>query len=141
MGRAVPILSPTVTVLATRPSWPTGLAARPASETVAWVVAHAGARPKERDTVDARIVANFQAGTGRFVNSQNDVGGYPTAAPTQRTLTVPATSGSTPGWPGSPPRSNSRRTASRLKLTSAIRAGNRDGRRCRRRGRLPEAPA
>jgi len=27
------------------------------------------------------------------VNSQNDVGGYPTAAPTQRTLTVPAASG------------------------------------------------
>jgi hypothetical protein len=91
MGRAVPIASPTVTVLAARPSWPNGLVARPAADTVAWVLAHAGARPRERDAVDARNVANFRAGTGRFVNSQTDVGGYPTAVPTQRTLNVPAT--------------------------------------------------
>jgi hypothetical protein len=91
MGRAVPIVSSTVTMLSTRPSWPDGLVARPAAETLAWVLAHAGARPKERDAVDARIVAGVQAGTGRFVNSQDDVGGYPTATPTQRTLTVPAT--------------------------------------------------
>lgn len=49
MGRAVPILAPTVTALATRPSWPTGLAARPATETLAFVLAHAGACPRERD--------------------------------------------------------------------------------------------
>ena len=90
-GGAVPIVASTVTMLATRPSWPTGLVARPAADTFAWVLAHAGARPKERDAVDTRIVAGVQAGTGRFVNSQTAVGGYPTATLTRRTLTVPTT--------------------------------------------------
>ena len=53
-GSPVPIASSTVTLLATKPmssaasglSWPTGLVALPASETVASVVAHAGARPE-----------------------------------------------------------------------------------------------
>jgi hypothetical protein len=89
-GAAVPIASPTVTLLAEKPAWPDGLVARPASDVVDWVVAHAGARPKDRDSVDQRIVADFMAGTGTFVDSQNDVGGYPSPEPTQRSLEVPA---------------------------------------------------
>lgn len=89
-GAASTIVGPQVTALAARPSWPTWLTAIPAADVVESVLTHAGARPRERDSVDVRLVADFRAGTGAFVNSQNDVGGYPTAAPTQRPLVVPA---------------------------------------------------
>lgn len=89
MGAPVPLSSPEVTLLPAKPSWPQGLVALPAAQVVDWVVAHAGARPKDRDAVDLRIIADFMAGGGALVNSQNDVGGYPTAEPTQRALDVP----------------------------------------------------
>lgn len=90
MGAPVPLSSPEVTILPAKPSWPQGLVALPAAQVVDWVLAHAGARPKDRDAVDQRLVADFLAGDGALVNSQNDVGGYPTAEPTQRALDVPA---------------------------------------------------
>ena len=46
------------------------------------MLAHAGARPKDRDAVDARIVADVTAGSGAIIDSQDTVGGYPTAEPT-----------------------------------------------------------
>jgi hypothetical protein len=90
-GNGVPLTFGGVTLLGSRPSWPSGLVAMPANQMSSYLAAHAGARPQDRDSVDARIVANFLAGTGSFVDSQNDVGGYPTASPTFRTLNVPAT--------------------------------------------------
>jgi hypothetical protein len=90
-GKAATIVGPSVTTLTQKPSWPTGLVARPASQVTDWVLAHAGARPKERDAVDQRLVTEFKNGTGGFVNSQNDVGGYPTATASTRALSVPAT--------------------------------------------------
>lgn len=36
-----------------------------------------GARPWDRDSVDARIVADVRKGTGRIIDSEQDVGGYP----------------------------------------------------------------
>jgi hypothetical protein len=91
-GKAAPITTgSTVTVLSQKPSWPAGLVARPATHVVDSVLAHAGARPKDRDSVDQRIVTDFKNGSGGFINSQKDVGGYPTATATTRTLTVPAT--------------------------------------------------
>lgn len=36
-----------------------------------------GARPWERDPIDARIVADVRNGTGRIIDSEQDVGGYP----------------------------------------------------------------
>lgn len=44
------------------PLWPPGLKARPANETVAWVLTNAGARPWDRDETDRRLVQ--EAGTG-----------------------------------------------------------------------------
>lgn len=41
------------------------------------VLATCGARPEMRDAVDARIVADVKAGTGRIIDSENEVGGYP----------------------------------------------------------------
>lgn len=40
----------------------------------------AGAIVPERDDVDARIVADVDAGTGTVINNETDVGGYPTLA-------------------------------------------------------------
>ncbi|AUX42684.1 pectate lyase [Sorangium cellulosum] len=88
-GEAVPIASPDIVVLAEKPVWPDGLVALPAASVVDHVLAHAGARPSDRDEVDLRIVADFVSGGGMFVNSQDEVGGYPTAEPTSRPLVVP----------------------------------------------------
>lgn len=41
-----------------------------------------GARPWERDPIDARIVADVRNGTGRIIDSEQDVGGYPVRAQT-----------------------------------------------------------
>jgi hypothetical protein len=61
----------------------------PSSSVVDRVVAQAGARPTDRDAVDARIIADLLAGAGRHVDSQNDVGGYPQATATTRALDIP----------------------------------------------------
>jgi hypothetical protein len=89
-GASVPIVGSTVTVLTTRPSWPEGLVALPATQVVESVLANAGARPKDRDAVDTRLVADFRAKRGALINSQTAVGGYPTSTQTTRALTVPA---------------------------------------------------
>jgi hypothetical protein len=95
-GATAPITGGNVQTLTQRPSWPPTLTAMPASQVKDWVLAHAGARPKDRDAVDTRLIADFKAGRGSLVNSQNDVGGYPTATPTTRALTVPTTN--VDGW-------------------------------------------
>lgn len=41
------------------------------------VLANCGARPWDRDPIDARIVADVRNGTGRIIDSEQDVGGYP----------------------------------------------------------------
>jgi hypothetical protein len=56
----------------------------------AHVLKHAGARPWDRDEVDARIVQQVRDGQGRIIDSQEQVGGYPRPAPTERKLDVPA---------------------------------------------------
>jgi len=46
-----------------------------AGDVRAAVLAEAGARPHQRDDVDARIVGNVEQGTGRVIDSPRDVGG------------------------------------------------------------------
>ncbi|MGK4005151.1 hypothetical protein WMF31_21160 [Sorangium sp. So ce1036] len=89
LGDPVPIAAPEITVLADEPVWPEGLVALPVASVVEWVLAHAGARPRDRDEVDLRIITDFRSGGGTFVNSQDEVGGYPSAEPTSRPLVVP----------------------------------------------------
>jgi len=50
---------------------------QPAAQTVETVLAHVGCTQPVRDVVDARIVAEARAGAGCFVDSQEDVGGWP----------------------------------------------------------------
>ena len=89
-GRPASGVDARVVQLAERPSWPVGLQVLPASQVLERVLSSAGARPRERDAVDRRIVEEVRTGTGSLVDSQDDVGGYPTATPTRRALDVPA---------------------------------------------------
>jgi len=61
--------------LADRPDWADAASAA-ALEAQALVLAHAGAGPV-RDAVDARIVEGVRGRTGRLIDSQSEVGGWP----------------------------------------------------------------
>jgi hypothetical protein len=41
------------------------------------VIRNAGARPWDRDPIDARIVADTVEGRGEIIDSEEQVGGYP----------------------------------------------------------------
>ena len=88
-GQVVPLTTEGVRILSEKPSWPEGLAPLPASETENWVLANAGARPKDRDAIDQRLVSEYRERGGRIRHSQDEVGGYPRAEVTKRALTPP----------------------------------------------------
>jgi hypothetical protein len=89
IGQPAPLTSGQINLLPEKPCWPEGLKALPSEKVVEYVVAHAGARPKDRDEVDRRLVREFQQRQGRFIDSQRDVGGYPRTAPVTRPLNIP----------------------------------------------------
>ncbi len=66
------------------PVWPSGFVAGPAAGVEAAVLADAGARPWDRDAVDRRIVEQVRTGTGRVIDDERQVGGYPVLRPTRR---------------------------------------------------------
>ncbi|MBC6982659.1 pectate lyase [Caulobacter sp. 17J80-11] len=66
------------------PVWPAGFKALSASAVKAAVLREAGARPWDRDAVDARIVREAAEGTGQIIDSEQEVGGYPAYAETRR---------------------------------------------------------
>jgi len=64
--------------------WPPSVRALPAAQVQEYVFREAGARPWDRDAIDARIVRQAGDGTGRVIDSEQDVGGYPVAPATRR---------------------------------------------------------
>ena len=52
--------------------------------------ATAGARPKDRDPVDTRIIQEITDRTGKIIDSQEEVGGWPDLASNVITLAIPA---------------------------------------------------
>ncbi len=48
-----------------------------ANAVVGLVLASAGMRPSDRDAIDARILADVRNRTGRIIDSEQEVGGYP----------------------------------------------------------------
>lgn len=69
----------------------TAFAPVPSTDVEALVLQHAGARPLDRDAIDARIVNDVATRRGRgYFSSQITVGGYPVVTPTTRVLSVPA---------------------------------------------------
>jgi len=83
-GRAMPASRvipadplPKIRPLARPPVWPEGFQAIDARRVEARVLAKAGARPWDRDAVDRRIVEAVRTGTGRVIDDEQQVGGYP----------------------------------------------------------------
>ena len=65
-----------------------GLEIKPAEAVRDWVLASAGARPRDRDAVDARIVEEVRTRTGSIRSCQDDVGGWPDLEENRRELTL-----------------------------------------------------
>ncbi len=68
---------------------PAGYTALGSAQVETTVLANAGARPADRDAVDARIVQNVRNRSGNFISQPSDVGGYPALAVNVRSLTLP----------------------------------------------------
>jgi pectate lyase len=81
----VPLIGGVSALLVTpRPEFPLGLALLPASQVKAHVAKHAGARPWDRDEIDQRIVRQALEGSGRIIDHESDVGGYPVVKETRQ---------------------------------------------------------
>ena len=85
----VAMVGDSITRLDSRPLWPDGLATIPSGEVKSHNLAHAGARPADRSAIDERIVETIRAGDGAVIDSQSEVGGYPSLAENSRTPEVP----------------------------------------------------
>ncbi len=63
------------------PLWPDHLKALAVDKVRERVLANAGARPWDRDAIDRRIIEQARSGTGRVINSEQEVEGYPKPEP------------------------------------------------------------
>jgi len=81
------------------PLLPLGLRSATGGSVYETVLARAGARPAQRDSVDQRIVQSVRTRTGRIINCvapngtarcNRNAGGWPNVAVNRRTLTLPA---------------------------------------------------
>ena len=87
LGRALPAFGRYTTSaaaakrVAREPSLPEGVNVMPAVAVQDAVIREAGARPWDRDATDKRILADTIEGRGRIIDSEQDVGGYPSPAP------------------------------------------------------------
>lgn len=66
-----------ITVLDERPLWPDGLDPLPSDYVVRHNFRNAGARPGDRTEHDERILRKIARGDGKYIDSQEEVGGYP----------------------------------------------------------------
>ncbi|WP_339898371.1 right-handed parallel beta-helix repeat-containing protein [uncultured Gilvimarinus sp.] len=87
-----------INLLDKAPVWPQGLQPLALNKTYDHVLTHAGSRPWERDKVDLRIVDSVRRKTGRIIDSQEEVGGYPDYPAVRRALEVPANSDEVADW-------------------------------------------
>jgi hypothetical protein len=71
-------------ILDEKPIWHDNIKVIPAEEVPKFISINVGARPWDRDPIDQRIVNDALNGTGKIINSENEVGGYPNYAPTYR---------------------------------------------------------
>ncbi len=55
-----------------------------------WVFKRSGSRPAERDLVDSRIVNEVKSRTGRIIDSQDQVGGWPQVKQTYEYFPIPS---------------------------------------------------
>ncbi len=74
----------------TKPVWSGLVSPDPSGIVESILMAHAGARPKDRDAVDNRILNDFKNRAGKIIDSQDQVGGWPTLAENHRAFPVPS---------------------------------------------------
>ncbi len=67
----------------TPPLWPDAIEVMPAADVKEYVLKNAGARPWDRNAIDKRIIREVREGTGRIINGEQEVGGYPTMKETR----------------------------------------------------------
>ena len=85
-----PVVWGNIVRLKEKPVWPEGLQALPAKHVIEYVMQHAGARPRDRYEGDKRIIRDFYQYKGGLIDSQDEVGGYPSVEMTRRELDIPA---------------------------------------------------
>ena len=78
-----------IKILDSPPVWPDGLVVKPAIEALYDVLQTVGSRAGNRDAIDVRIIKSLIDGTGKIIDSENDVGGYPRYILTKRNIEVP----------------------------------------------------
>jgi len=67
-----------LTILSRRPYWrDSSYVPLPAGAVESSVLMNAGAWPEARDAIDQRIIQQYRTRTGRIIDSQDQVGGYP----------------------------------------------------------------
>ncbi|MCY1720608.1 hypothetical protein OU798_09660 [Prolixibacteraceae bacterium Z1-6] len=66
------------TLMEQKPVWPIGFSVQSSESVKDLVTKNAGARPWSRDEIDSRIIEQVKNGSNRIINSENEVGGYPT---------------------------------------------------------------
>lgn len=88
-GKSIDLAGREINILNEKPSWPGNFQALPSGKVEQYVLRHAGARPQDRDETDKRIIQDFLDRSGRIIDSQDDVGGYPDHKLTYRKLDVP----------------------------------------------------
>jgi hypothetical protein len=92
----VPLADDGVVRLSAPPSW--AAVPPPAAGVLDRVLRTAGSRPAHRDPIDARIVRSVIDRTGRIIDSQEQVGGYPIRPMTRRKLVVPEDAAARAAW-------------------------------------------
>ena len=80
------------------PIWDGVGKATPADQVAGCVLAEAGARPQDRDAADVRVIASVRDRTGRWIDSQAEVGGWSEQAFTQHRLNVPSEPDRVENW-------------------------------------------
>ncbi len=88
-GKPAELTSGEMDILSEKPSWPNNYVALPSSIVEDYIIANVGSRPKDRDPIDQRIIDDFLNRKGKIIDSQEEVGGYPTYKRTYRKLNIP----------------------------------------------------
>jgi len=76
-------------LVSTPPIWPSQLTVMPGGTVETYIYKNAGARPADRDAIDARIVNETMSRTGFIIDSPKQVGGLPALANNKRAFTPP----------------------------------------------------
>jgi hypothetical protein len=79
-------LSGSFSLLNDRPFWPEGFKALAPAQAKGNVLENAGAFFWDRDQIDQRIIEDVKNGTGKIIDSEQEVGGYPVWKPVFRTF-------------------------------------------------------